>query len=78
VNLVLVLICAGIIAAGVFSGVLALIILGVVLLILGLVAVNLLNGAVNGIFQASVYHFATTGNAGPFIDGELAREAFQA
>ena len=78
VTLAMVLICAGIIAAGVFTNVLALIILGAVLLILGLVVVSLLNGAVNGIFQASMYHFATTGNAGPFIDGELAREAFQA
>lgn len=78
VSLAVVLICAGIIAAGVFANALALIILGAILLILGLLAVSLLNGAVNGIFQASMYHFAITGNAGPFIDGELAREAFQA
>ena len=67
----------GIIAAGVVANVMALVVLGAVLLVLGLVVVSLLNGAVNGIFQASMYHYATTGNAGPFIDNELAREAFQ-
>jgi hypothetical protein len=78
VMLAVVLIGGGIIAAGFVAESLALVILGAVLLILGLVVVSLLNGAVNGIFQASMYHYATTGNAGPFIDGELAREAFQA
>ena len=77
VMLAVVLVGGGIIAAGILTTVLALIILGAVLLILGLVVVSLLNGAVNGIFQASMYHYATTGDAGPFIDGELAREAFQ-
>lgn len=71
------LIGGGIIAAGVLTNALALAILGAVLLILGLVVVSLLNGAVNGIFQASMYHYATTGDAGPFIDGDLAREAFR-
>lgn len=78
VTLAVVLICAGIIAAGVWINSLALIILGAVLLVLGVLSVSLLNGAVNGIFQASMYHFATTGDAGPFIDNELAQEAFRA
>ena len=77
VTLAVLLIGGGIIVVGVLTNVLALIILGAVLLILGLVVVSLLNGAVNGIFQASMYHYATTGDAGPFIDNELAREAFQ-
>ena len=77
VSLAVLLIFGGIIVAGVLVNALALVILGAVLLILGLVVVSLLNGAVNGIFQASMYHFATTGDAGPFIDDELAREAFQ-
>ena len=64
-------------AAGVLANALALAILGAVLLILGLVVISLLNGAVNGVFQASMYHYATTGDAGPFIDSELARQAFQ-
>lgn len=77
VTLAVLLIGGGIIAAGVLADVAALIIAGAVLLVLGLVVVSLLNGAVNGIFQASMYNYATTGDAGPFIDPELAREAFQ-
>jgi hypothetical protein len=77
VTLAVLLIGGGIIVAGVLANVVALIIVGAVLLIVGVVVVSLLNGAVNGIFQASMYHYATTGDAGPFIDGELAREAFQ-
>jgi hypothetical protein len=77
VMLAVVLIGGGIIAAGVLVDSLALAIVGGVLLILGLVVVSLLNGAVNGVFQASMYHYATTGDAGPFIDSDLARQAFQ-
>ena len=77
VSLAVLLIGGGIIAAGVLTDALALVILGGVLLVLGLVVISLLNGAVNGIFQASMYHYATTGDAGPFIDNELAREAFR-
>jgi hypothetical protein len=77
VMLAVVLVGGGIIAAGVLADSLALAILGGVLLILGLVVVSLLNGAVNGIFQASMYHYATTGDAGSFIDSDLARQAFQ-
>ena len=54
----------------------ALIIGAVALVILAIVFLGLLHGAVNGIFQASLYKYATTGDAGPFIDTELAREAF--
>ena len=75
--LVVLLAGGGIIAAGVLADVLALVTVGAVLLILGLVLISLLNGAVNGIFQASMYNYATTGDAGPFIDSDLAREAFQ-
>jgi hypothetical protein len=77
VTLAVLLIGAGVMVASVLVEALALIIAGVVLLILGLVVVSLLNGAVNGIFQASMYYFVTTGDAGPFIDSELAREVFQ-
>ena len=77
VSLAVLLIGGGIIAAGVLTDALALVILGGVLLILGLVVISLLNGAVNGIFQASMYHYAKTGDAGPFIDNQLAREAFR-
>jgi hypothetical protein len=77
VTLAVLLVGGGIIAAGVLADALALVIVGAILLILGLVVVSLLNGAVNGVFQASMYHYATTGDAGPFIDDELAHEAFQ-
>lgn len=56
----------------------ALIIGAVVLVVLAIVLLGLLQGAVNGIFQASLYNYATTGEAGPFIDTALAREAFAA
>lgn len=36
----------------------------------------LINGAINGVFQASLYHYATTGDAGRFIENDLARNAF--
>jgi hypothetical protein len=42
-----------------------------------LVGVGLLNGAVNGVFQASLYQYATTGNAGKLIDTQLAAQAFR-
>ena len=66
----------GITAAGFYLSTWLLIISGIVVLVLGFVSIGLLNGAVNGIFQASLYNFATTGDAGPFIDTELARKAF--
>lgn len=38
--------------------------------------VALVVGAVNGVFQASLYRYATTGDAGPFIRSEDAAAAF--
>jgi hypothetical protein len=70
------LVTGGIAAAGIMMNTGALLILGIVLLIIGIMVVALINGAVNGIFQASLYNLATTGNAGPFIDTEMARKAF--
>jgi len=37
----------------------------------------LVTGAVNGVFQASRYRYATTGDAGPFIRTEDAAAAFR-
>lgn len=76
INLAILVITGAMIAAGVALGSLPLLIAGGVLMVLGFMVVGLLNGAVNGIFQASLYQFATTGDAGPFIDTEMAREAF--
>ena len=53
-----------------------LIIFTIGLVVIAFVAVGLLSGAVNGIFQASMYQYATTGDAGKYIDGDLARQAF--
>jgi hypothetical protein len=41
-------------------------------------AVALVTGALNGVFQASLYRYATTGDAGPFIRTEDAAAAFRA
>ena len=54
----------------------ALIILTVVVVVMAFVALSLINGAINGIFQASLYQYATTGDAGKLIDTSLARDAF--
>lgn len=50
--------------------------IGGVFFIIGIAALSLINGAINGVFQASLYQYATTGDAGAFIDTALAREAF--
>lgn len=65
-----------IVGAAVATGSVALIVIAVILVVLALSALSLLTGAVNGVFQASLYHFATTGDAGPFIDTNMARDAF--
>jgi hypothetical protein len=65
------------VAIGVERGMMALSILGLVIVVIGSIGIELLYGAVNGIFQASLYHFAVTGSAGPFIDTQLAEVAFR-
>lgn len=65
------------IAAGVAANSIALIVGTVILLILALVALSLVTGAVNGVFQAALYRYATTGDAGPFISSEYAAAAFR-
>jgi len=75
--ILVVILTVAMIAAGIYLEMLALIIAGVILMIFGIILVALLNGAVNGIFQASLYHFAQTGESGPFIDTKLAQEAFR-
>lgn len=55
----------------------ALVIVGIALAGLGLVFVSLLTNALQGIFQAALYSFATTGNAGIFLDTDMVRNAFQ-
>lgn len=77
VYLVIFLVGSGLVAVGVMNGTLALIIFGVLVIVLGITIINLFYGAVNGIFQTSLYHYAITGNSGPFIDTEMAAAAFK-
>ncbi len=61
-------------AAATQSGVVIALAIGII--ILGFVFLSLITGAINGIFQASLYQYATTGDAGKLIDTQLARNAF--
>ena len=54
----------------------ALIILTIAVVVLAFIFLSLISGALNGIFQASLYQYATTGDAGTLIDTNLARSAF--
>jgi hypothetical protein len=44
--------------------------------VLAFIFLSLLSGAINGIFQASLYQYATTGDSGKLIDTSLASAAF--
>lgn len=61
-------------AAATQSGVVIALAIGII--ILGFIFLSLITGAINGIFQASLYQYATTGDAGKLIDTQLARNAF--
>ncbi|MBK8024220.1 MAG: hypothetical protein IPK19_22990 [Chloroflexi bacterium] len=65
-----------IIALAVSTGSIVLIVAAVLLVVLAFAVLSLINGAINGVFQASLYRYAMEGEAGPFIDTALAREAF--
>jgi hypothetical protein len=53
-----------------------LVIAAIVLTVLALFILGLISGAINGIFQASLFNYALTGDAGAFIDTQLAANAF--
>ena len=53
-----------------------LIVLTIAVVVLAFILLSLISGALNGVFQASLYQFATTGDAGKLIDTKLARDAF--
>lgn len=55
----------------------ALWILAVAVIILVFVGVSLVGGAVNGIFQAALYRYATEGTAGEFFSEDVVRGAFR-
>jgi hypothetical protein len=77
VYLAIFLVGGGLVAVGVLNAMSALIIFGLLVVVLGTTVIDLLYGAVNGIFQTSLYHYALTGDAGPFIDIEMANAAFK-
>ncbi len=54
----------------------ALIVIAVAVVVLAFIFLSLISGALNGIFQASLYQYATTGDAGKLIDTQLAHDAF--
>ncbi len=49
---------------------------GAILFVLTVLVYMILNSAVNGVFQASLYRFATKGDAGPYLDTQLVKGAF--
>ncbi len=75
-TLAILVVGGGLIMLAVASESVALIVLSVLLVVVAFVGVGLVNSAINGVFQASLYQYATTGEAGLFIDTELARNAF--
>ncbi len=73
------LVIGGLLIVGAIStGSAALIIAAIALVVLVFVVLGLISGAVNGIFQASLFNYATTGDAGKFINTQLAANAFAA
>jgi hypothetical protein len=76
VKLVLLAIIAALIAVSAATNYLPLLGIAILFGIISFVVLALFNGAINGVFQASLYHYATTGDAGQFIDNDLARNAF--
>ena len=77
VYLAVFLITALLVAIGITLESPIIVIAAIVLAVVVLIALSLITGAVNGIFQASLYKYATTGDAGPFISNEYAAAAFQ-
>lgn len=76
VKLMLLAIIVALIAVTVATKYLPLLGLTILFAILSFAVLALIDGAINGVFQASLYHYATTGDAGRFIENDLARNAF--
>lgn len=74
----LIIVGAGaLIGLGIAVGMPALIGIAIAVAIVLMCAIAVLSGAVNGVFQASLYRYATTGDAGPLIDTSDAAAAFR-
>lgn len=76
VQLILIAVIVGLLVVAISTGFVPLIVLTVLFGVVAFGALALITGAINGIFQASLYHYANTGDAGRFIDNNLARNAF--
>jgi hypothetical protein len=72
----LVLVIVGLLVVAISTGFIPLIVLTILFGVVAFGALALITGAINGVFQASLYHYAQTGDAGRFIDNDLARNAF--
>lgn len=59
------------------SGSAVLIFVAIALLVLVVMAISLFGAALNGVFQAALYNYASTGTAGQGFDEHLVREAFR-
>ncbi|MEA2574018.1 MAG: hypothetical protein QOH93_1316 [Chloroflexia bacterium] len=55
----------------------ALIFLAVAVIVLVVMAISLFGAALNGVFQAALYNYASTGSAGQGFDEHLVRDAFR-
>jgi hypothetical protein len=76
VKLMLLAIIVALIAVTIATKSIPLLGLTIFLGIISSTVLTLFNEAINGVFQASLYHYATTGDAGRFIENDLARNAF--
>jgi hypothetical protein len=77
-GIVVLLLGGAVIALGLFTNLVPVAILGVIVIVLGLASLALLDGAINGVLQASLYQYAVSGDAGIFVDTKLAAGAFSA
>jgi len=75
-TLVLLLVIGSLLFVAISLNSIVLIVAVVVLAIVVFVGLSLVTGAVNGVFQASLYNDAKTSHAGPFISDEYAAQAF--
>jgi hypothetical protein len=62
---------------GITSNTVALVVVAIAVIVLMATLMGVLGSALNGVFQAALYNYATTGNAGPGFDEGLVVSAFK-
>jgi hypothetical protein len=72
-----VLLGIGGIVATALAGIPSLIILAVLFLVFGLLVLGLISSALNGIYTAALYRFATTGQTAGYFDPTIIKESFK-